>query len=236
MRELFVIKSQSGTGLIKLPERKRNHYLDLRRRYEPKIIRLVVVAESPPASGLYFYDPAGAPSEPLFAALMKQLRLSPTTKEHGLCGFQRSGWVLVDATYEPVDKLNRSRSRDRIIERDYTLLREHLVALMPDRSIPLILIKENVCRILERKLVEDGFNVLNRGSVIYSIVLSIKNFPIRMNNSISWSQPLLVLGSNRFIVFSIFPIRTVNSVDQTCASTGIGRRVFGVVHSRFQTK
>jgi hypothetical protein len=149
-----------------LLKRKRDDYLDLRRRYEPKIIKLVVVAESPPASGLYFYDPAGAPSEPLFAALMKQLRLSPTTKEDGLRDFQRSGWVLVDATYEPVDKLNDSR-RDRVIDRDYALLRDDLAALMPDRSIPLILIKENVCRILEHKLVQDKFNVLNRGSVIY---------------------------------------------------------------------
>jgi hypothetical protein len=155
-----------GTTLMALLKRKRDDYLDLRRRYEPKIIKLVVVAESPPASGLYFYDPAGAPSEPLFAALMKQLRLSPTTKEDGLRDFQRSGWVLVDATYEPVDKLNDSR-RDRVIDRDYALLRDDLAALMPDRSIPLILIKENVCRILEHKLVQDKFNVLNRGSVIY---------------------------------------------------------------------
>jgi hypothetical protein len=151
---------------MELFKRKRNDYLDLRRRYEPKIIKLVIVAESPPASGLYFYDPTGAPSEPLFAALMKQLRLSPSTKEDGLLGFQRSGWVLVDATYEPVDKLTSS-SRDRVIDRDYTLLCDDLPALVSDRSIPLILIKENVCRILEHKLVEDGFNVLNRGNVIY---------------------------------------------------------------------
>jgi hypothetical protein len=44
---------------------------------------------------------------------------------------------------------------------------DDLAALIPDRSIPLILIKENVCRILEQKLTEDGFNVLNGGSVIY---------------------------------------------------------------------
>jgi hypothetical protein len=126
----------------------------------------VIVAESPPASGLYFYDPAGLPSEPLFAALMKQLRLSPATKEEGLREFQRSGWVLVDATYEPVNELTPA-SKDRIIKSDYTLLRDDLAALVSDRSVPLILIKENVCRILEHKLVEDGFNVLNRGNVIY---------------------------------------------------------------------
>jgi hypothetical protein len=152
--------------MMESSERKRDEYLDLRRRYEPKIIKLVVVAESPPVSGRYFYDPAGAPSEALFAALMKQLRLSPSTKKEGLREFQRSGWVLVDATYEPVNELTRS-SRDKVIDRDYALLRDDLAALIPDRSIPLILIKENVCRILEQKLTEDGFNVLNGGSVIY---------------------------------------------------------------------
>jgi hypothetical protein len=71
-------------------ERKRDEYLDLRRRYEPKIIKLVVVAESPPVSGRYFYDPAGAPSEALFAALMKQLRLSPSTKKRGCASFNEA--------------------------------------------------------------------------------------------------------------------------------------------------
>ena len=31
----------------------------------------------------------------------------------------------------------------------------------------MILIKENVCRLLEARLREDGFNVLNSGRVIY---------------------------------------------------------------------
>jgi hypothetical protein len=78
-------------------------YLSLRSRYEPENIRLVIIAESPPASGLYFYNPTGARSEPLFAALMRQLGISPISKENGLLEFQRRGWVLVDATYEPVN-------------------------------------------------------------------------------------------------------------------------------------
>src|SRR6266571_752873 len=146
--------------------RKRAEYIDLRRRYEPESIRLVIIAESPPASGKYFYDPAGVSSEPLFAALMKQLRLSPLTKEDGLREFQRSGWVLVDATYEPVNKLAAS-GRDRAIDRDYPLLRDDLASLMSDRSISLVVIKKNVCRILKPKLVQDGFNVLNGDRLIY---------------------------------------------------------------------
>jgi hypothetical protein len=141
---------------------KRDEYLDLRRPYVPERISLVIIAESPPASGRYFYNPAGATSEPLFTALMKQLRFSPVSKEEGLRKFQRRGWVLVDATYEPVNQLTGS-SRDRVIERDYPLLCDDLATLISDRSIPLVLIKKNVCKELEPKLVHDGFKVLNLG-------------------------------------------------------------------------
>jgi hypothetical protein len=141
-------------------------YLELRRRYEPEIVTLVIVAESPPASGKYFYDPAGARSEWLFAALMKQLRVSPLTKEEGLRTFQGSGWFLIDATYKPVDKLSKSDA-DRMIERDYPSLRDDLSILIPDRSVPIVLIKTSVCRILKPMLVRDGFNVINGERVVY---------------------------------------------------------------------
>jgi hypothetical protein len=143
----------------------RNEYLAFRRRYEPKNITLVIIAESPPASGRFFYNPEGSSSEPLFAAMMRQLGLSPTTKKEGLLKFQQCGWVLVDATYEPVNGFTRS-NRDRSIDRDYPLLRDDLARLTPGRLAPLVLIKANVCRLLESKLVQDGFNVVNRGIVI----------------------------------------------------------------------
>lgn len=142
----------------------RNEYLAFRRRYEPENITLVVIAEFPPASGRYFYNPAGRSSEPLFAAMMGQLGLSPSAKKDGLLKFQQCGWVLVDATYEPVNEFTRS-NRDRSIDRDYSLLRDDLARLTPDRLAPLVLIKANVCRLLEPKLVQDGFNVVNRGIV-----------------------------------------------------------------------
>ena len=147
-------------------EGKRSEYHSLRDAHKPKSLKLVIVAESPPASGRYFYNPSGFPTEPLFAALMRQLNFSPSTKKNGLCEFQRQGWFLVDATYQPVNKL-KGADRDRVIERDYHLLRADLTALTPDRSTPLVLIKANVCRILEPKLRGDGFKVLNGGGVIY---------------------------------------------------------------------
>jgi hypothetical protein len=143
----------------------REEYLALRRRYEPEHVKLVVVAESPPASGLYFYNPEGRVTEPLFSALMKQLDLDCGQKADGLLKLQQCGWLLVDATYEPVNQLRDSQRRE-VIERDFGLLCDDLQRLAPDRSAPLILIKENVCRILEPGLVREGFSVLNRGIVV----------------------------------------------------------------------
>ena len=63
--------------------------------------------------------------------------------------------------------LGDKRTSNAPIVGGYQSLREDLARLSPDRSVPLILIKENVCRLLEARLREDGFNVLNAGRVIY---------------------------------------------------------------------
>src|ERR1039458_10743531 len=38
---------------------QRSEYLSFRRKFEPATVKLVIVAESPPASGKYFYNPKG---------------------------------------------------------------------------------------------------------------------------------------------------------------------------------
>lgn len=67
-----------------MSEEWRKKYLPRRQRYKPDRPTLVIVAESPPDSGRYFYDLTGVPTEHLFAALMKQLGVSPITKNDGL--------------------------------------------------------------------------------------------------------------------------------------------------------
>ncbi|WP_108682096.1 hypothetical protein [Methyloceanibacter sp. wino2] len=148
------------------PPKGTKRYKEWRRRYEPEVAKLIIVAESPPISGLYLYNPDGSVSEPLFAALMKALGLSPTTKASGLRALQQRGWVLVDSTYEPVNELSGT-ARNAVIRRDYPLLRDDLAGLTQGRAVPLVLIKANVCRLLESSLVADGFHVLNGGRKIY---------------------------------------------------------------------
>ena len=76
--------------------------------------------------------------------------------------------MLIDATYEPVNALNK-RDRDMVIERDYLELCGDLKRLLATRwsEVPLVLIKANVCKLLEPKLKRDGFNVLNKGRSVY---------------------------------------------------------------------
>ena len=146
--------------------KQRAYYISLRDKYEPKPVKLAIIAESPPLSGKYFYNDAGKVSEPLFAALMKHVGFDddrPPTKADGLRRFQEKGWILVDATYEPVNKLPNTQKAE-VIKGDYAHLRRDLERL---GRPALLLLKANVCRLLDPMLVRDGFNVLNRGSVVY---------------------------------------------------------------------
>jgi hypothetical protein len=147
---------------------KKTHYLHLRRVFEPTTIKLVIVAESPPISGKYFYDSDGKINEPLFKALMRQIGIEPRTKIDGLEAFRERDWVLVDATYEPVNA-RHNRQRNDTIERDYPELCEGLKKLLTAQwnTIPLLLVKANVCDLLEPKLTRDGFNVMNKGRRVY---------------------------------------------------------------------
>jgi hypothetical protein len=143
----------------------RAHYHSLRKLYEPDDLKLIVVAESPPISGKYFYDKSGSRTEPLFSAILQHLNFTCTAKEDGLREIQRRGLILVDATYEPVNRMS-SFVRDRVIERDYPLLLEDLRYLSSAPSLPIVLLKANVCKMLDPKLTKDGFNVINRGRSI----------------------------------------------------------------------
>jgi hypothetical protein len=48
-----------------------------------------------------------------FAAFMKLIAIAPSSKPEGLTALQHKGWLLMDATYEPIDKKCRSRDRKR---------------------------------------------------------------------------------------------------------------------------
>lgn len=143
----------------------REYYLALRDRYRPTALRTVFIAESPPASGDYFYDPSGKTSEALFAAMMKLLGVATDNKEQGLAAFADSGHLLVDASYQRLNKLTDKGRNDAVL-RDYQDLVADLHDLGGPAGFAIVLVKANVCRLLEPKLQADGFKVLNAGVVL----------------------------------------------------------------------
>ncbi|MDH3890184.1 MAG: hypothetical protein OEV49_03800 [candidate division Zixibacteria bacterium] len=145
----------------------RAYYHKLRAVYTPRRPKLVIIAESPPASGKYFYDLTGRVTEPLLRAVMRDiLGISPDSKEEGLTKFARAGFLLVDATYTPVNKSFAPKERNAKILKDYPLLVKDLKRLLPKRNTRILLIKANICRLLDTRLQADGFNVINRGVVV----------------------------------------------------------------------
>ena len=141
-------------------------YLSFRERHLPAHPKIIFVLESPPKSGLYFYKP-GAVSEPLFSAMMKDvLEIKPKTKEEGLSEFAFRGFLLIDATYKPVNHPHLSqKERNEVILKDSPLLLEELQKFA-DPETKVVFVKANVFRLLEPKVTDAGFVVLNRGMKI----------------------------------------------------------------------
>jgi hypothetical protein len=143
---------------------KRAGYLSLRAPYVPDNRRIVFVLESPPKSGLYFYNPEGRLSEPLFRAMMKDvLEIKPVSKDAGLREFARQGCLLVDATYTAVNHHALClRERNRRILRDFPVLVSELREYVGPAT-RVVLVKANICELLESTLISEGFPVVNRG-------------------------------------------------------------------------
>lgn len=92
------------------------------------------------------------------------LGIEAKTKEEGLQQFAAKGYLIIDATYTPVNNLDDDEA-DAIILRDFPQLlqdvREHV---RPTTKIALV--KANVCKLLEKRLADSGLIVLNRGVTI----------------------------------------------------------------------
>lgn len=141
-------------------------YKKLRNRYLPKELKTIFVFESPPEHGGYFYDPTGRPGELLFRSLMQcVLGKKFSSKDEGLRCFAQAGYLLVDPIYEPVDKLP-DKEADILIINNYPNFIADLQDLIGDMEVSLILVKKTICLLLENKLRNDGFKVLNNGLTI----------------------------------------------------------------------
>src|SRR5437867_2677192 len=101
-----------------------------RRKYRPRKIRFLLIAESPPSSGGFFYFPKTIGKDHLFRETMKALELWPRNepmrkgvdKRLMLRRFQSMGFYLLDTCVSPVDKLLHSERRKAVLSQTRRLV------------------------------------------------------------------------------------------------------------------
>jgi hypothetical protein len=94
------------------------------------------------------------------------LEIAPKTKREGLGEFAARGFLLIDATYTPVNHSHLSpRNRDKMILDDFPLLLEDL-RKHSESDTGVILVKANICDLLEPMLTRSGCTILNRGKKV----------------------------------------------------------------------
>ncbi len=143
----------------------RKNCLDLRNQYLPDDLRYIFITESPHPSE-FFYDEFGEKTEPFFAAMMSFLEFSADKKRDGLEHFQECGYLLMYATYQPVNDIKNPREKKRKLLDDLDFLLKDLSSVNPNKESPLILVKKDVCVMLEAVLKQEGYNVLNDCEIV----------------------------------------------------------------------
>jgi len=107
-----------------------------RRKYRPHRIRFLLIAESPPSSGGFFYFGTTIGKDHLFRETMKALELWPRNepmrkgidKRAMLRRFQSVGFYLLDTCILPVDKLRPSERRKAVLSQTARLVRDVIEA------------------------------------------------------------------------------------------------------------
>jgi hypothetical protein len=99
-------------------------------------------------------------------SITRNRAIKPQSKHEGLREFASRGFLLIDATYTPVnhDHLSSAERNKRILDDLPGLVAELREYVGPGTGV--VLVKANICEFLEPVLVRQGFLVLNRGEKI----------------------------------------------------------------------
>src|SRR6266581_6282674 len=142
-----------------------------RRKYRPRKIRLLLIAESPPSSGGFFYFPMTIGKDHLFRETMKALDLWPENepmrrgvdKRPMLLRFQSMGLYLLDTCDFPVDKMRPMERREAVRQQMPRLINE-VIDADPHH---IFVVKSTIFNPVIIALRESGFQsrILNSGPV-----------------------------------------------------------------------
>lgn len=158
-----------------------------RKKYRPDQIKLLFVAEAPPAydSNRFFYFVPVDSGDALFLEMMKLLH--PKKANFIDCGdgrkpafsakqvrnhkvqflekFKKDGFYLIDAVDEPMPRNATRKMKEEKIRASLPGLIDRLTALCGDRDVPVILIGALVYSVCAEDLRESKVRVLNEDNI-----------------------------------------------------------------------
>ncbi len=158
-----------------------------RNKYRPDYIKLLFIAEAPPAndSGRFFYFVPVHTGDTLFLEMMKALypkkakfvecvgnrkpgfnaKQVRNRKAEFLEKFKQDGFYLIDAVDEPMPRNAATKMKQEKIRSSLPRLRDKLRALCGDRDVPVILIGAPVHEVCAADLRKGKVRVLNEDMV-----------------------------------------------------------------------
>jgi len=144
-----------------------------RRKYRPHRIRFLLIAESPPSSGGFFYFRMTIGKDHLFRETIKALELWPRNKpmrrgvdkRSMLRHFQSMGFYLLDTCVFPVDKLQPFERRKAVLSQTGRLVNDVIEA----NPVHILIVKSSIFNPVRNALRESGLSnrVLNTGPVSF---------------------------------------------------------------------
>src|SRR5271163_99310 len=154
------------------------------RKYRPAVIKLLFIAEAPPAYRFerFFYFEHVHQADALFLEMMKVLypasigyaedrgsefkaKQVRQRKAELLQKFKQDGFYLIDASEEPMPEEADTTAKKRIIRNALPELRRKVRLLCRGREVPVILIGGPTYSICAEVLRRDGLRVLNEGMI-----------------------------------------------------------------------
>jgi hypothetical protein len=143
------------------PVDARAQYARSRNKYKPASVSLLLIAESPPSSGGYFYSKKTIGKDHLFRETMKALEFWPINrpmrrgcdKRPMLKKFRSLGFLIIDTCEYPVDKLPPRQRRIATVQGALSLP-NRVRKLDPCR---ILIVKKTVFNPVKLVLTDAGF-------------------------------------------------------------------------------
>jgi len=142
-----------------------------RWKYRPRKVRFLLIAESPPSSGGFFYFETTIGKDHLFRETMKAIKLWPedepmhrgVDKRSMLRHFQSMGFYLLDTCVSPVDKMGPSDKRKTVLSQTPRLVNDVIEA----NPSHIFIVKSSIFHPVSLALRESSVRsrVLNTGPV-----------------------------------------------------------------------